>query len=524
MSRSELDELVARLPGACQKIYGAPEYDARAMRDCDSRWALLDPLLSSYPKPPRDIRVLDAGCAQGYFALKAAEKGCRALGIDVSEPNLALCRHLSARAGLPADFELRALDEDFLNSVPDGRFDFAFLFGALHHICRERGLAKAQELIALLARKTRCLVAELALKEEPLDWAASLPEDPAELLAPFPFRKKLGESPTRLSDIRRPVYFASGRFCRVEGRFFEFDSVQTKSHDFVGELHRGSRTYFFGKGLVVKEYKLDTGLAGVNRPEAQREKAVLEEYGGKIPLLPPLLAYEADGERIRLARGFKEGELLSSRIASRRPYDAWGVVEDVLKELEALESLRLYHSDLRSWNVVLAPDGRAGLIDFGAVGPERDEDVFEAFITFCWCAANAVQPAMPGVVTARRSADSFPENWRRTVLRITSLPEDALSFRKLREIFADRKDAMADENDLQIKANAENIRRLEDKLNALSQAFQENRDLSHRMSERLEIVDHHLKAFKGSPVLLSVWNLYAALRKFWFMLTKGKTP
>lgn len=467
----ELARLVAALPDTYQKIHGAPEYDSRAMRDCDGRWALLAGLLDAYPKPAAEVSVLDVGCAQGYFSLMAAERGCRVRGIDASAPNAALCRRLAERAGTGALFEHRAFDESFVAALPDGGLDFVFLFSVIHHVCHERGSAETARLVSLLARKTKVLVAELALNEEPLYWARSLPDDPESLLEGFAFRKRLTDWPTHLSPVRRPVYLASGSLCHVDGRFFPFVTVQERSHDFVGELHRGSRRYFLGDGVLVKEYRLDSVLAAANRVEAERERAFLTEHGGRLPGVPRLLAFEADASRIRLARGLKEGELLSGRIAQGRPYDARRAVRDVLRELEALEARGLYHEDLRTWNVLLGPDGSAGLIDFGAVGTRRPPDAFDAFLTFCYCAANATQPDVPESLTTRLSAGWFPESWKRFVLAVTAIPASELSFRRIRETFDSQEETMADINELQVRANAENIMRLEERLNSLIQAF-----------------------------------------------------
>jgi O-antigen chain-terminating methyltransferase len=52
-------------------------------------------------------------------------------------------------------------------------------------------------------------------------------------------------------------------------------------------------------------------------------------------------------------------------------YDARRIIRDVLGELCALESAGLFHDDVRVWNVLVAPDGSASLLDFGAISAER---------------------------------------------------------------------------------------------------------------------------------------------------------
>lgn len=533
---AELARLVADLPDTYQKIHGAPEYDARAMRDCDARWALLEGLLEAYPKGGAPVRVLDVGCAQGYFALKAADRGCAVAGIDVSAPNVALCRRLAERAGTGARFERRPFDEAFVSSLPDGGLDFVFLFSVLHHVCHERGAAETARLLALLSRKTRCVVAELALAEEPLYWAASLPADPEAVLEGFPFRKRLAEWPTHLSDVRRPVYLASAAMSHVGGRFFPFERAQERSHDFVGNLHLGSRRYFLGGGVLVKEFRLDSPLGPANRAEAERERAFLAEHGGRLPSVPPLIAYESDPRRVRLARGLREGELLSALIAGRRPYDARRVVRDVLAELADFEARDLHHEDLRTWNVLLGPDGRASLIDFGAVGPSRPADALDAFLTFCYCAVNAVQPESPDSLTSRRSAGWFPEPWRRFVLEATALGDAGFSFRRLRELFDAQEGTMSDALELQTRANAENIKRLEERLNTLLQAFPPHtvtaKDFEATLTrwdgvlleirDRLKRVDAMGQSLRNSPAAAFLYRCYCALESVRERLSRPK--
>ena len=49
------------------------------------------------------------------------------------------------------------------------------------------------------------------------------------------------------------------------------------------------------------------------------------------------------------------------------------VLRDVVAQLATLEAAGLYHNDVRAWNVLIGPDGRAALIDYGAHIPRRQQ-------------------------------------------------------------------------------------------------------------------------------------------------------
>jgi ubiquinone/menaquinone biosynthesis C-methylase UbiE len=80
--------------------------------------------------PDSGGRALDLGCGSGHHALLFAERYAEVLGVDVSEPMLAIGR---ARRAHPAiTYQHRDLLDVTLDK--DGRFDLVFSAHTLHHV------------------------------------------------------------------------------------------------------------------------------------------------------------------------------------------------------------------------------------------------------------------------------------------------------------------------------------------------------------------------------------------------------
>jgi SAM-dependent methyltransferase len=81
--------------------------------------------------PPRDLaglRVLDAGCGGGRYALLAAQHGARVVGVDLSD---AVEKAAELCAGFP---EVDIVQADLLSlPLAEAMFDLVFSIGVLHH-------------------------------------------------------------------------------------------------------------------------------------------------------------------------------------------------------------------------------------------------------------------------------------------------------------------------------------------------------------------------------------------------------
>lgn len=81
----DLNTLVSELPEIYQTIFGHPEWDGDAARDCNQRLDLITEQYDNLSRAlGRPLNVLDLGCAQGFFSLSLASKGATIVGIDSS--------------------------------------------------------------------------------------------------------------------------------------------------------------------------------------------------------------------------------------------------------------------------------------------------------------------------------------------------------------------------------------------------------------------------------------------------------
>lgn len=364
--------MVAALPERYQPIYGISGKDEPSSRPCGDRAAAIEQvceLLSMHYGRP--LRVLDLGCAQGYFSLRLAARGASVVGIDLDERNIALCQALgSLHKGLDVHFECADM-ADFLGRLPRDGFDLILGLSVFHHLCHRMGRDAVRQLVSTIGDVCDVLVCEQAVADEPMYWAASLPNHPRWLLEDLPFIRMLGSYPTHLSDVHRPMYAASKRLAVLSKSVFPFVHSTPFSHPLVGNAHQGTRWYFFGNQTLLKVFRVNGAISSVNREELSAESDFLRRTPAALPHLPRILDTGETPEEVWLAREAPPGKLLSDALSDGDPLDRPAVLRRVLDELVALETQGLYHTDLKTWNI-LVTSGLPKLIDYGSIREIKD--------------------------------------------------------------------------------------------------------------------------------------------------------
>lgn len=379
-----IEELVKDLPEVYQRIYSHPEYDG-ASRLCQDREIYIVDVVKNLQKKlgKTDLKVLDIGCAQGYFSLTLAKLGCNVRGVDFCGQNINLCRALAEENGLNCSFEHEKVTQEFSDELDDD-YDVVLLLSVIHHSCNESGFDYARKIVETLSRKSKIIITELAVKAEPVYWNKNLPESYEEWFKNIAFFDELDFFETHLSGVKRPLIICSSVFFYSNGEFHEFKSWSKKAYDL--KLEDDSRRYYFSDDSLMKIYR---GKTEFFWNEMQTEIDFIEKED--MDFLPKLIFSDKNEIRIMLGEKINRGKLLLDAIAAGDEIDFDSVFDDVLDNLIDLERKGYYHGDLRSWNVCLKGKN-AFLIDFGsiqtsiedsvarAMNPKSDFTVYDAFV------------------------------------------------------------------------------------------------------------------------------------------------
>jgi O-antigen chain-terminating bifunctional methyltransferase/kinase len=434
-----LAALVKALPDLYQPIYGHPEFSDGASRRCDDRLAHVVAVCDAmHAMLQRPARVLDLGCAQGFFSLNLAARGAVVHGIDYLEENIAVCRKLAEEHGdVQSSFETANI-VDMLQQLEPGRYDLVLGLSVLHHIVHDRGAPHVRDMLSNLGGKTLACLFEMALIGEPLCWAPSQPNSPRELLSGFDFVHEVARHETHLSPLRRPLYFASNRCWFVDGKAGAFTAWSRASNEMGSNTHADTRRFFFGEDRIIKLFRLDN--------DSYRERNLLE-WGNEVSflkkppsdyLVPRLAAHGRNDAEAWIARECLPGNRLDKYIAAGAAYDPHRVVRDVLSQLVALERVGLYHDDVRTWNVLIDPQGHATLIDYGAISQRRSDcvwphDIFLSFIIFMREVIDGAQERPVPLRPSWFNPDTLPQPYRGAVWAMLDSPVGERRFADLLE-------------------------------------------------------------------------------------------
>jgi O-antigen chain-terminating methyltransferase len=435
-SASGLVEAIGRLPEIYQQIFGHPELSGRASRQSDDRLAhVVDAYAALAGLLGRDLRVLDLGCAQGFFCHHLAARGAKVRGVDFIEENIAVCRLLAKEH--PAHrvtFDVTTI-EQALAALQADEYDLVLGLSIFHHMVCSAGVSTVREMIGGLGRKVGAAILEMALREEPAHWAGAQPSSPQELLEELDFVHELARIETHLSTVARPLYFASNRYWFLSGRIEPFNLAKAVSHGAEQGIYQGTRRYYINSGSIAKLYRLEIESVRESNIDAIRSEV---NFLSNVPATisaPTLILHGSSEREIWLVREYVAGELLYELIVGKNPFDASVVLRDVLSYLVLLEDAGLYHSDVRTWNV-LVDRGRGTLIDFGAISRcARDcawpQDIFLSFLIF----AREVFGKEVGRTTPTRSpwfdVDALPDPYRGAFWSLLRSPPHTWSFRQL---------------------------------------------------------------------------------------------
>ena len=482
-------DLVVALPEKYQPIYGHPELSEGCSRGCVDRLPLIVDVASRLRgELGREVRVLDLGSAQGFFSLNLAANGATVVGVDYLQQNVDLCVGLVGESGLAGVRFIHDSIENFVGELRPEQFDLVLGLSVFHHIVHLAGVERTLELIEKIAACIPVGIYELAVREEPMYWAASQPERASQLLTPYPFVRRLGERGTHLSGITRPLFFASTRYWMIGDDFRHFDGVRAESHDNAMGSHQGTRRYFFSNGLMLKKMSLECdALRKANLLEYENEVGYLTGVGKQLGA-PALTVHLRDQTDVWLLRQMMPGQLLSEMMDQHIPYSYEQVLDQLIGQLVALENVGLHHNDVRSWNIIIGPSGEVGLIDYGAISSAPIDCVWpdHLLLAFLITMREIVHGNVMRPYPVRRpllDISMLPAKYRLAFFDVLTRPRSEWSFKALESALRSPNPAKDSPSWAMVLGKAEQaLLQYED---ALGRARSESDDVGRRLAESL---------------------------------------
>lgn len=372
----EIKEYINALPEVYQNIYGYHEFDGESSRHCEQREEVVVNIIKKYQQKlgKKNLRILDLGCAQGYYSFSLAAQGCVVEGIDLLDQNISLCKVLQKENQLDCCFRKEKITLEMVQMLEDKKYDVILLFSVIHHICNEYGFEYARKLLETLVQKCTFMLTELALKEEPLYWRERLPEDYSVWFENIAFFDEQAFFETHLSEFRRPLLFCSAQYVFVNNIFHKIDRYSIKAYQ--GKKEDPSKRYYFcdGKSTLIKCFRnADKSFMD----DLRREISFLRE-NQDLMFLPRVLFTKDQNNCIIEVTGIRYGRLLWDDIRAHKSLDMNQVFLGVLNNCVELETRGWFHGDLRIWNIVVDEDGTGRLIDFGNVTRDSQNDVLKS--------------------------------------------------------------------------------------------------------------------------------------------------
>lgn len=502
-SREHLLRMYAALPEAYQPAWGFEDTCAHASRASHDRLDVLSPTIAVFPGDAT-LRILDIGCAQGYFSLALVHelrqlgRDVQMVGVDYLEDNVRFCTQLAEHHGLDARFIHDRFDAGFFDRHELEDFDVVLALNVLHHLRQKEGRQAVTAALAAIREHSRSMLCEIAQPQEALDWVDDWQGSDDVMLENFAFHRRLARFATHLTDVERPLYVCSESLAFVGGRWFGFERMALRSHSGVPEAFAGQRRFFFGKDVVIKGYRGDGSHGSFNRSELQAEAATLDTLKDEPDRYPRILAQADDGDMAWLVRELLPGRLLSDAIDKAEPVDRDAVASGLLEELAHLESRGFRHDDLRCWNVLLHEHG-VRLIDFGTM--VRTESPLQRVVlaaVLLEIARGQLSHEQP-FYTALHPATAYPEEWRTLIRYLLEVSDEEFRYASALAVYRnglhrDDQAGITPSADVLVavaREQCDGFRRLLDHTHASEDALEESRRYVDGLRMEIERVNAH---------------------------------
>lgn len=435
-----IEALVEDLPEVYQPIFNHPEFTAQASRGCKDR---LEKIAAAYDyisrEKGRPLKVLDLGCAQGFFSLSLASRGAIVTAVDYSQPNINICSKLAEEnPEFQVKFLLGSIEPIIQEKIGDHEYDMVLGLSVFHHLIYEHGAEFVFGLFKTLAHKVETGIFEFALNREPLYWAEAQPEDPRDLISDYAFSHQLSMYSTHLSAVERPLYFASNKYWHIDDLYGVIDHYSNRSHQLDNSYHGQSRRYYYSGENIIKVF-LNSKNNTINHAELSNESAFLSK---SVPGFrsASLLTYNCTEGESWLVREAISGRLLLDIIMSGDDYNDEQIIAGILEQVTALENSGLYHNDLRPWNVLIGDDGLVYIIDYGSISESTTDgdDLYGQILSFFILIREIAQHKVREQNSSRPrfiAPHDFPKKYQAWMSKVWMLPSREWCFKTILAAF-----------------------------------------------------------------------------------------
>jgi O-antigen chain-terminating methyltransferase len=507
--QTQLKSLVEELPEIYQPIYGLENVFKTYSRTTIDRLASIRTITRALKKKySRPLRILDLGCAQGYISFSLAEEGHSILAIDHLDKNINLCNKLK---DIYPDYDIHFECSDIeisVEAINTADYDLVICLSVLHHIVHDHGLAVTLQLIEKLACNVCAAIFEFALHSEPLYWAKSQPKSERDLLDSYLFIHCASQHDTHLSEIKRPLYYASNHYWFADGCCGDILKYSNKSHK-LSEI-TNDRKYYFSKDAIIKIFTKtpqNNGRAGDDLiDEANFLKSVPIDLNA-----PQLISFGSNQYETWLIRKFINGSLLLDIFHNLNNDEIHQVLVNITEQLMLLEKNKLYHNDLRLWNVIVSENLCTTLIDYGAIKSINSDCQWPSngFLSYFIFVYELTSGNVGKYMISRPpfiSPFNLPTPYNLILSRIWDLPYNLWSFKYIHNILINSKGLPDEAN--HFSPTTLWIKSIENYLNAERNFLESNNLHLNNLIRKANIVLNPVRKIRNSKFVKFLCNVY----------------
>ncbi|MEI6886860.1 MAG: phosphotransferase [bacterium] len=260
------------------------------------------------------------------------------------------------------------------------------LLSILHHLNLQLGYERTKEIFNQILKEIPVVIVEFALKEEKVDlsWKELLQDDPLDMIENKEEYNivKMGEYPTHLSDVKRPMYAISKNHLVVNNKIYPVEDTFFQAYKY--SKSSAYKIFYRSEDYFIKQISLLENQFAQDTIKNQFFSAIfiLSKIQALNLNLPKLIDYEIKGKTAYIVTTRIKGKLVSDLLVTLSINQKIIIINYLLETLKALKNAGLYHNDVRPWNVMFDIDtNEATLFDFGLSSIYETENTL---ISFSW--------------------------------------------------------------------------------------------------------------------------------------------